>query len=329
VKTLDDRDIDGALLAVLYGQLDQVELQVRGEPGVGWDERVHRVRTGLKASRATLRLLRDGVGTRAWREANAALRDAGRAFSDLRDWDVILLVARELSRQRRLAPALHEFEQTALECQRRSLDHIQSSDAVERALSLIGTARNRVGLEEVRGGWDGAWHGVHRAYTLGRRAWTDGGSAPDVDHLHELRKRSKDLRAQFQLFRAFAPRWPARPEAQLEPLVDRLGDERDLDLFGLAVRRAALPELGRVGPVLEYVDATRRRMLCEVKSLVTKLYGEDPRTFVERTRSDFEGTLADRGWFVRRFAVMTAVTALATAAVLCLAGQAAPAGQTP
>ena len=77
MKTLDDRGIDEVLLATLSAQLDQASLQIRGEPGVDWEERVHRVRTGLKGARATLRLLRQGIGARAWRRANEALRDAG------------------------------------------------------------------------------------------------------------------------------------------------------------------------------------------------------------------------------------------------------------
>jgi len=51
---LDDRSIEDALSAVLSTQLDEVSVQVRGEPGIGWDERVHRIRTGSACGWRTL-----------------------------------------------------------------------------------------------------------------------------------------------------------------------------------------------------------------------------------------------------------------------------------
>jgi CHAD domain-containing protein len=324
LKGLDDRGVDQALIAALSLQLDQVSAQVRGEPNVGWDERVHRIRTGLKTGRATLRLMRYGMGTRAWRRANQALRDAGRAFSDKRDWDVILSSCRGLSRQRRLAPALRELEQTLVERQRRSLDRIREGGAVERGLDLIGTARGCVHAANARGGWEGVWRGVRRVYAQGRRAWNDGGRESDAERLHELRKRSKDLRFQFRLFRSLAPRWPARAEPRLEQLADRLGEERDLHLFGLTFHTAAPPHPRSARAVLEYLEARRRRLLSEVRPLATRLYGDDRRTFTERTRSEFERALGDRRGGLRRVAALTAASALAAAVAFWLSEESPP-----
>jgi CHAD domain-containing protein len=319
VKRLDDRGIDEALTAALYLQLDQASVQVRGEPGIAWDERVHRIRTGLKTARATLRLMRHGIGAGAWRRANESLRDAGRAFSDTRDWDVLLSCCRELSRRRRLAPALRELEETLVERQRRSLERVLDDDTVERGLDLIGTAR--AGVHEANAGWEGVWRGVRRVYVLGRRACTDGGAESDLGRRHELRKRSRDLRFQFRLLRSLAPRWAARAESRLERLTDRLGEERDLHLFGLAFRASAPPEPRRARAVLEHLDGRQRRLLSELQPLAKQLYGDGRRAFVERTRSEFERSLGGRGRGLRRAAAVTAASALAAGVALWLSDE--------
>jgi CHAD domain-containing protein len=318
---LDDRGIDEALRGALSVQLDQVSLQVRGEPGIDWEERVHRIRTGLKTARATLRLARHGLGGPTWRRANEALRDAGRAFSETRDWDVLLSCCRELSRQRRLAPALRELEQTLVEHQRRSIERILDDGAVERGLELIGAARASVHAVNARGGWKGVWRGVRRVYVLGRRAWRDGGCESDADRLHELRKRSKDLRFQFRLFQSLAPRWRARAESRLERLSDRLGEERDLHLLGLAFPASAPPEPRRARAVLQQLEGRRRRLLSEIRPLATQLYGDDRRTFVERTRSELERSLGDRHRGLRRVAAVAAASALAAGVALWLSDE--------
>ena len=229
---LDDHGIDKSLVAALLTQIDEVSTQVRGEPGTDWEERVHRIRAGLKTARATLRLLRQGMGDRVWQETNVALRDAGRTFAEVRDADVVLACCRRLSQQRRLRGSLHGFEEAFLARQRESLDRIEHGGAVEQALDLLSTARQGVENTNARGGWEGVWRSVRRVYGRGRRAWTNGGQVSDADQRHELRKRSKDMRFQLRLFSSLAPQWPTPAEPRLHELTDRLGEERDLYLFG-------------------------------------------------------------------------------------------------
>jgi CHAD domain-containing protein len=321
VKNLDDRGVERVLLTMFAAQLDQVSLQISEERNVAWDDRVHRVRSGLKTARSLLRLLRYGLGENAWRSANLALRDAGRAFSEARDCDVLVSLCRELSTRRRLAATLSRFEPTLLERQRRSLDDFRNSHAAERALLLIDTARSYAHRADAREGWDGAWWGVGRVYKLARRASKDGDAA-DLDRRHELRKRSKDLRAHFQFLRSRVPCWRPRAEPQLEQLTDRLGEDRDLRMFGMALRTAADMERLDAESVFSHIDQRCRRALANVQLVVKKLYGEEPRQFVDRARSDFERAL-DGGRTLRHvaFAVVGAASALTASAVLWPGGR--------
>jgi CHAD domain-containing protein len=323
---LDDRGIEEALVAVLSTQIDEVAVQVRAEPGIDWEERVHRIRAGLKTARATLRLLREGIGERVWQQANEALRDAGRTFSDVRDADVILSCCRRLSGQRRLARALQGLEATFRDRQRQSLERVRSGDTVEQTLDLLSTARHHVESAEARGGWDGVWRGVRHVYGKGRRAWTGGGRAADADQLHELRKRSKDVRFQMRLLTSLAPQWTAPVESRLHELTDHLGDERDLYLFREAFHASAPPDPRRARPVLQYLDGTRRRLLSNVQPLATRLYRDDRHTFVDKARAGFERSLTGRGRGFRRFAAIGAASVFAATTAFWLRREPPPSG---
>jgi CHAD domain-containing protein len=54
------------------------------------DEAVHSARKELKKARATLQLLRDALGDVVYKRENAALRDAARPLSEVRDAKVLL-----------------------------------------------------------------------------------------------------------------------------------------------------------------------------------------------------------------------------------------------
>ena len=64
------------------------------------DEVIHDTRKKLKSARAKLRLLRAAVGRKAYARENAALRDAARPLSRVRDSKVMLDTANALLGQK-------------------------------------------------------------------------------------------------------------------------------------------------------------------------------------------------------------------------------------
>ena len=70
----------------------------------------------------------------------------------------------------------------------------------------------------------------------------------------------------------------------------------------------------RVRPVLQYLDRARQRLLRQVHPLAADVYRYDPRTFMERTRSGFERSLAGPGRGRRRMAALGAASVLAASA---------------
>src|SRR5687767_14733400 len=93
--------------------------RVLREPALS-DEAIHHARKELKRARSTLRLLREAVGRKAFERENAALRDASRPLSAVRDAKVIVrtiddLIAAEKNAARR---ALFEKVRRVLEQKR-------------------------------------------------------------------------------------------------------------------------------------------------------------------------------------------------------------------
>src|ERR1700681_438946 len=67
----------------LVAEIDEV-VQALGKRRLS-DESIHLARKAIKKARAALRLLRQGIGDGIYKLENAALRDAGRCLSPLRD----------------------------------------------------------------------------------------------------------------------------------------------------------------------------------------------------------------------------------------------------
>src|SRR5687768_12412723 len=68
------------------------------------DEQIHTARKRLKRARADLRLLRDAIGKTAYARENAALRDAARPLSGVRDTRVLIETCETLFRPTRVGP---------------------------------------------------------------------------------------------------------------------------------------------------------------------------------------------------------------------------------
>ena len=63
------------------------------------DARIHDARKRIKRARAALRLLRDALGESVYQRENAALRDAARPLSEVRDAKILIDALDELARR--------------------------------------------------------------------------------------------------------------------------------------------------------------------------------------------------------------------------------------
>ena len=262
----------------LEGAIARLE-QADGDP----IDAVHEARKHLKKTRALLRLVRPATGAGAYRRENAALRDAGLALSGARDADVLLETVDKLA-----AHAAGQLPATTFAQLREALEGDRAAGAGDRT-AVAATLREALARVEQwpleTADWDAVVAGAARAYGRGRDAFALARTNPSVVHLHEWRKRVKDL---WYHERLLAPAWPEVIGAhgeQAHRLSELLGDDHDL-----AVLRGRLdgpltlpPEAGADLPaLLALVDERRAELRMAAVALGHRLYAEQPKAFARR-----------------------------------------------
>jgi len=246
---------------------------------------IHGSRKDLKKLRTALRLLRDELGRKRYRRANARFRDAARALSDSRDAEVKLATLDALGEHVDGLPGeAVEAWRKILERDREALAHSSRSEV----LTAEAIAEIEAGLEEVRGwglegsSWKTIGPALARSYRRGRLTMKTA-AADGPEAFHEWRKRAKDLWYELRLLEGA---WPGPLEAtaaEAHTLSELLGDHHDLALL-----RADLDErnLGLLETQTLAAATERRQQELAVQALALgrRLYAEQPKQFERRLR---------------------------------------------
>lgn len=251
-------------------------------------ESVHKVRKEIKQMRALLRLVRGAITRADYCGASTALREATGYLSAARDSHVKVNALVELSEhfRRELAPRSFYRIKKMLsdECQRQraELSHKRAATRVRRRLATL--SRRSAALNFRRSGWAAIGPGIRRSYREGRRGYLLNRKAAAPEHLHEWRKRVKDLYYQINLL---CPMWPEQMmavAAELKHLGERLDDDHDLflliepDLFK-ALRKQA-PEEAEALKAL--VDERQMELRAQALAIGARFYLEKPSAFCRR-----------------------------------------------
>jgi CHAD domain-containing protein len=240
---------------------------------------VHEARKDLKKVRSLLRLSRCGMLGGERREVNARLRDIAAQMAGARDADVMVATAGRL--HERFAGQLPATDFALV--QQRFAEHASAAEvpdgvvdalrdelaAVER-WNLVGVGRRELIM------------GAALAYARGRDEFRAVRREPEVEALHEWRKRVKDLWYHAKLLEAAWPPMLAAYGEEAHALSDLLGDDHDLGI--LAERIAAEEWPGTVdAEALEGLCHQLREELQEQAfELGRRLYAEKPKAFARR-----------------------------------------------
>ena len=168
------------------------------------DEAVHSARKELKKARATLRLLRDALGDVVYKRENAALRDAARPLSEVRDAKVLLdTLDRLVERYGASARALQ------LDGLRRALrwEYVATRRRIMQQPAALKPQRDALRRIYERSARWPVWHhewsvigaGLKRVYREGRKVFATSRADPSPENLHEWRKQVKYLWHQLQV----------------------------------------------------------------------------------------------------------------------------------
>jgi CHAD domain-containing protein len=259
----------------------RTSLLAAGDPEAG----VLEARKSLKKVRAILRLSRESLGKRRFREESHRYRDLSRRLSEQRQGAV------RVATLNRLAAELDgQAPQRVIQASRRRLVPLRRrhDDATIRSEVAAALAAARPGIGERIGeaGFEAVRPGLLRAYKRGRKGWRRAAERPSPAAFHEWRKRVKDLWYQVRLF---APAYPSVLDplaTEIHRLSDALGDGHDLDLLeaALELESGADPYFDPA-PLLGPVREARDRMRAEALDMGTRLYAEDADAFVSRIAS--------------------------------------------
>jgi len=262
---------------------------------------VHEARRSSKRLRALVRLVRDGIGEKAYWRGNTLLRDAVRPLSPVRDAEAIVHILDVITEHfaGEVRSRVFDHLRKTLQLRLRAARTAPSARAAMRRSAALG-ARVRTRLAEVTmrgGGWRALGPGVQRIYARARAAKRRVDDDPSAEHLHEWRKRSKDLRYALDLLE---PTWPPVVKAfadELHALTDRLGDDHDLSRLEEVVHAepasCGTPE--DRAALLGLIDVRRDALQTDARRLGERLYREKPRAFVTRLRGYWKAWADERG----------------------------------
>jgi len=230
-------------------------------------EAVHGVRKDIKKVRAVLRLARERISRKAYRRQTELLRRAADRLAPTRDAYVKGAALDELSRDLQdqigrgaLRKLRRRLEGDLVQAEKR-FERKKSASKVKRLLKRVPKELN--GVEFEAKGWKVLSPGVKTAFTRGRQSYLLARQNPSVEHLHDWRKRVKDLWYQVCVLRPIYPEQLDALAAELKTLSEYLGDDHDLVMLGKSVQgdAGAQGELFEPAVLSDLIEKRRRELL--------------------------------------------------------------------
>lgn len=310
------------LRRIALGQLDLALRQLEGAVDQGSAARaVHETRKALKRLRALVRLLRDELPEGAFERENAALRDAGRRLSAVRDREVMVSTLegllerhpKQLGRRRSLAALRDRLSADRDRVAASTLSG--DSPARVEVIRELRAMRSRV-LEwrlRERRGMELAAGGLRRIYRQGRRRYVRSASrrGDRTRAMHEWRKRVKDLRYAAEMLDRVQPQPGGhggrhlalhkrkrrsgqaarihRLASRADTLAEVLGEDHDLSVFAARIRTNPDIQLGRGArrALLRAVARRRRRLRRSALRKGERIYRRRPKALLARVRDAY------------------------------------------
>jgi CHAD domain-containing protein len=197
------------------------------------DEAVHDIRKRMKKCRAVLRLVRGGLGSRRYREANAAFREAASRIALARDaavhmetLDGIRRIYRSEIAKGAFAGFRKRLQGERTKARRADLQQDSGLEAVRELLEQAKTLPQSWKIKDR--GFDILADGIGRVYNRATTAMENAYASGNAEDFHEWRKGVKYLWFHTRILK---PVWPAVMscwEEELGHLGSLLGDHHDL-----------------------------------------------------------------------------------------------------
>lgn len=246
---------------------------------------VHDVRKTMKRLRALLRCVRAGLGEKAFRQENAALRLIARNLSGLRDRDVMAVTIAGLSgRDKDLDEALAWLGSCLASANASPANGgSRSAGAVVReAVEALAIARERLGAIDVDGDLvEVVAAGLRTCQRTGREAVERLALDPTDENVHEVRKAAQTYQRQHTLVHSVWPELSGVRVAAAKALSQMLGDAQDLAVLAAAARQHATRDDPHASELAGRVVAACRDRQAELRKIAipmaTRLFATKPK----------------------------------------------------
>jgi CHAD domain-containing protein len=242
---------------------------------------IHELRKNVKKSRALLRLVRPNF--KGFARENAALRDAARIISDLRDADVLGANFDRVAAQSDLTP-------DRIAALRSQLVPLPSSDPgpedrLNAHRDAIAAIESRIsGWKVAEDDFDTLSDGLEQSWHAARTAMHKAMAEPTGAALHTWRKRVKD---HWYHARLLAPIWPEMMQAHItvvDTLGETLGDARDLAFLVEALTGGPFEDTEAAAILARIASDEERKLLKQGSRLGALLLSEPASGLARRWR---------------------------------------------
>jgi CHAD domain-containing protein len=293
-----EAELEESIRRVAREQLEAAAAELENGDGGDATAAVHGARKRLKKTRALVRLARPSLPESTYRSTNRALRDRGRALSDARDADVLVATVETLADRfaGRLPQTTFKAVRDAL-AERADQQRRASSDGLGVHADALRTLAGDADRLPVRSATPKKLaRAMASAYADGRTAFGRADREPTGEHLHEWRKRVKDLWYEQKLVEeAWAGVLKAHAgEAKI--LSQVLGDDHDLAMLAdaLASDSGITTGVAADGDALrKLIEHRREELLADARSLGRRVYAETPKAYQRRVRRYLKSAVAE------------------------------------
>ena len=254
---------------------------------------VHSARKSIKRVRAALRLSRSAIDEQVYARENLQLRTVAGTLAPARDARVLLETLDALTAKfpgdlpphivAELRSRLHDEHERALEA-------LVAEDVAPTAIRELAEAGARTDEWRFEGDDFGALEpSLRRIYRRGRTRLRTARAEPTAEHLHDCRKRVKDLWHVAQILQPADPKRMKRLSRRAHKLADLLGDHHDLSVLRdyVEVHPHHFEDLPTRDVLLAVIDRRRKRLARRALKLGRDVYKRPPKRFVAQV---------ERGW---------------------------------
>ncbi|MDP1846808.1 MAG: CHAD domain-containing protein [Solirubrobacteraceae bacterium] len=294
-----DEHVPDGIRRIARGQLQDARDDLDGTSSRRLGETVHETRKRIKRLRACVRLARDAIGEARYESENSALKTAARRISAPRDAQVLVETLDAVTERfgDELAPDATAALRARLDAEKDAATAALDDDggrngngAIAATIITIDHALSRTTTWTFEpDGIDALSPGLRRIYRRGRRAMQAARKDPSAEHLHEWRKRVKDLWHATEIVQCARPKRLERFAGRAHKLSGLLGDHHDLHVLREYV--AAHPQCFTAAvdqqALLAVIDRRSRRLGEKALARGRKLYKPKPKRFVRHI---------ERGW---------------------------------